>query len=193
MTSKDYKERLKEMSIEERKEMYRINKHDVELIKIMIKMQEKLDEQILKEHNISEINEDFLNIAILDEIGELTHELKGEWCWWKNTQAPVDKEKVLEELVDIWHFVLSHSNHFVKKDYIYEKQMSRINDQIKVCCSEVMRTGFADKLVSLIKCKNFRIIKLIFISLFLGFSVEDVYKAYCDKNKVNYQRLKEGY
>ena len=38
-------------------------------------MQEKLDEQILKEHNISEINEDFLNIAILDEIGELTQKL----------------------------------------------------------------------------------------------------------------------
>lgn len=77
MTSKDYKERLKEMSIEERREMYRINKHDVELIKEMLKIQEKLDEQILKSHNILEINEDFLNIAILDEIGELTHELKG--------------------------------------------------------------------------------------------------------------------
>lgn len=40
MTSKDYKERLKEMSIKERKEMYRINKHDVELIKIMLQMEE---------------------------------------------------------------------------------------------------------------------------------------------------------
>ena len=39
MTSKDYKERLKEMSIEERREMYRINKHDVELIKEMLQMQ----------------------------------------------------------------------------------------------------------------------------------------------------------
>ena len=193
MTSKDYKERLKEMSIEERREMYRINKHDVELIKEMLQMQEKLDEQILKSHNILEINEDFLNIAILDEIGELTHELKGEWCWWKNTQASVDKEKVLGELVDVWHFVLSYSNHFVKQDYIFEKHMSRINDQIKVCYGEVMRTGFANKLVSLIKCERFRIIKLIFISLFLGFTIEDVYQAYCDKNKVNYQRLKEGY
>ena len=27
----------------------------------------------------------------------------------------------------------------------------------------------------------------------LGFSIEDVYKAYLDKNKINYQRLKEGY
>ena len=43
-------------------------------------------------------------MAILDEIGELTHELKANWCWWKKTQAPVDNEKVLGELVDIWHF-----------------------------------------------------------------------------------------
>lgn len=166
---------------------------DIKLIKEMLQMQKKLDEAIMKEYELTEIKWKDLELAILDEIGELTHELKGEWCWWKNTQAPVDKEKVLEELVDIWHFVLSHSNHFVKKDYIYEKQMSRINDQIKVCCSEVMRTGFADKLVSLIKCKNFRIIKLIFISLFLGFTIEQVYEAYCGKNKINYQRLKEGY
>ena len=193
MTGKDYKERLKEISIEDKKKMYCINKHDIELIKIMKEMQKKLDEQILKSHNILEINEDFLNIAILDEIGELTHELKYEWCWWKKGQAPVDKEKVLGELVDIWHFVLSYSNHFVKNDYILEKHMSRINDQIRFCCGEVTRTGFANKLVSLIKCKNFRIIKLIFISLFLGFSIEDVYEAYCEKNKINYQRLKEGY
>lgn len=34
---------------------------------------------------------------------------------------------------------------------------------------------------------------LIAVSLCLGFTIEDVYKAYCDKNKINYQRLKEGY
>ena len=34
---------------------------------------------------------------------------------------------------------------------------------------------------------------LIAITEYLGFSVEQVYKAYCDKNKINYQRLKEGY
>ena len=68
MTGKDYKERLKEISIKERKEMYRINKHDVELIKIMLQMQEKLDEQILKEHNISEINEDLLRNQDIEEI-----------------------------------------------------------------------------------------------------------------------------
>lgn len=31
------------------------------------------------------------------------------------------------------------------------------------------------------------------ITEYLGFTIEDVHKAYCDKNKVNDQRLKEGY
>ena len=31
------------------------------------------------------------------------------------------------------------------------------------------------------------------ITEYLGFTIEDVYQAYCGKNKINYQRLKEGY
>ena len=87
-----------------------MTKKDVELIKEMLKMQAKLDEAIMKEYGLKEIDEEKLSFAILDEIGELTHELKANWCWWKKTQAPVDKEKVLGELVDIWHFVLSWQN-----------------------------------------------------------------------------------
>lgn len=34
---------------------------------------------------------------------------------------------------------------------------------------------------------------LIAITEHLGFTIKQVYKAYCDKNKINYQRLKEGY
>lgn len=38
-----------------------------------------------------------------------------------------------------------------------------------------------------------RVEALIAITEYLGFTIEQVYQAYCDKNKVNYQRLKEGY
>lgn len=85
---------------------------EIELIKEMLKMQKKLDEAIMEEYGLEELDEEKLNLAILDEIGELTHELKANWCWWKKTQAPVDKEKVLGELVDVWHFVLSWQNNF---------------------------------------------------------------------------------
>jgi hypothetical protein len=38
-----------------------------------------------------------------------------------------------------------------------------------------------------------RVEALIAITEYLGFTIERVYEAYCDKNKINYQRLKEGY
>lgn len=85
---------------------------DIELIRKMLKMQAKLDEAIMKEYGLYTIDEEKLSFAILDEVGELTHELKGNWCYWKKTQPPVDGEKVLGELVDIWHFVLSWQNNF---------------------------------------------------------------------------------
>ena len=66
---------------------------EFELIKEMLQMQKKLDEAIMKEYGLTEINEENLRMAILDEVGELTHELKGNWCWWKKTQAPVDTDK----------------------------------------------------------------------------------------------------
>lgn len=85
---------------------------ELRMIETMLKKQSKLDESIMSAYGLTEIDRENLDMAILDEIGELTHELKGEWCWWKKTQAPVDDEKVLGELVDIWHFVLSWQNNF---------------------------------------------------------------------------------
>ena len=67
--------------------------NDVELIKKMLVMQAKLDEAIMKEYGLICIYEENLSFAILDEVGELTHELKANWCWWKKTQAPVDEKK----------------------------------------------------------------------------------------------------
>ena len=79
----------------------------------MLDMQRRLDDKVEEVHNCT-IGIENLEMALLDEIGELTHELKYTWCWWKKTQAPVDKEKVLGELVDIWHFILSWQNHFMR-------------------------------------------------------------------------------
>ena len=167
---------------------------EFKLIKEMLQMQAKLDEAIMKEYGLNEINEENLRMAILDEVGELTHELKGEWCWWKKTQAPVDDKKVLGELVDVWHFVLSYQNHF--------------NDGENGLLNALIFEGNSDNILNLLMTNKYKLSetltdlatlnihkmeRLIAISEYLGFTVEQVYKTYCDKNKVNYQRLKEGY
>ena len=167
---------------------------EFELIKEMLQMQAKLDEAIMNEYGLNEIDEENLRMAILDEVGELTHELKGNWCWWKKTQAPVDNDKVLGELVDIFHFVLSYQNHFNKGEemlcnYLNEKEMS--DTLLERLRAKTINLSFA--LSHLVYYKGSIIAVLIAISEYLGFTIEDVYKAYCNKNKINYQRLKEGY
>ena len=165
-----------------------------ELIKEMLQMQAKLDESIMKEYGLTEIDEENLRMAILDEVGELTHELKGNWCWWKKTQPQVDKEKVLGELVDVWHFVLSYQNHFNKGEemlcnYLNEKEMS--DTLLERLRAKAINLPFA--LSHLVYYKGSIITVLVAISEYLGFTIEQVYEAYCGKNKINYQRLKEGY
>lgn len=167
---------------------------DIELIKEMLQMQSKLDEAIMKEYGLDEIDEEKLCFAILDEVGELTHELKGNWCWWKKTQAQVDKEKVLGELVDVWHFVLSYQNHFIngEKGIEYTCTFKRNSKNI-LSLMRNNKFGLTVAFSDLVSWKWDKLERLTAITEYLGFTIEDVYQAYCDKNKVNYQRLKEGY
>lgn len=171
-----------------------MKKEDIELIKEMLQMQAKLDKAIMDEYELTEIDEEKLRMAILDEVGELTHELKGEWCWWKKTQAPVDMGKVLGELVDVWHFVLSYQNHFNSG----EESLIRFSDEKYSVDVHLRRLRGKEillpvELSNLAKYKLVIITSLITITEYLGFTIEQVYQAYCEKNKVNYQRLKEGY
>ena len=124
-------------------------------------------------------------MALIDEIGELTHELKGDWCWWKKTQKPVDRNKLLEELVDVWHFALSYYNHFggvltiwLEKDYI-EQRIYNID------VNDIISHLITDNSIKLFICVE--------LTYKLGFEIDDVYKAYIDKNKENYERQKRGY
>lgn len=168
--------------------------NNVELIRKMLKMQAKLDKTIMDEYGLTEIDEEKLNMAILDEIGELNHELKANWCWWKKTQAPVDEEKVLGELVDIWHFVLSWQNHFKdgEEGMINARAVVRNSKRI-LNLIKTKEYRLSEELSDLVAWELCKVERLIAITEYLGFNVEQVYKAYCDKNKVNYQRLKEGY
>lgn len=165
-----------------------------ELIKDMLQMQAKLDEAIMNEYGLNEIDEENLRMAILDEVGELTHELKGNWCWWKKTQAPVDDKKVLGELVDIWHFVLSYQNNFNggENGILNSLMLERNSDNI-LNLLMTYEYKLSETLTDLATWNSHKMERLVAISEYLGFTVEQVYEAYCGKNKINYQRLKEGY
>ena len=169
--------------------------NDVELIRKMLRKQARLDQAIMEEYGLDKIYERNLNLAILDEIGELTHELKGNWCWWKKTQAPVDKEKVLGELVDVWHFVLSYTNNFNDGESMFDTGTDEFDRGYKYYLSKTHfnKNALTNLFSELIDSWLEKLVILVIITEYLGFTIEQVYKDYCDKNKINYQRLKEGY
>lgn len=165
---------------------------ELRMIETMLKKQDELNLAIMKEYGLTTISKEQIDLSTLDEIGEFTHELKGDWCWWKKTQAPVDMGKVLGELVDIWHFVLSYQNNINLGEmslYEFEKEKSEVNRILLPMRAE----SLPYVLVYIANCGSYMLETLIAVTEYLGFTIEQVYEAYCGKNKINYQRLKEGY
>ncbi len=159
----------------------------------MFLMQKTLNQNILKEFGQDSMTEEKLELAIIDELGELTHELKGDWCWWKKTQKPVDRKRVLEELVDVYHFVMTSEmmrrysstdkeiDFIVKKYNFYISYFDEIkNERLDYLIGDISAT--CDKLGELLK-----------LTKCLGFKFDEVYQEYLNKNKINYERLKNGY
>jgi dimeric dUTPase (all-alpha-NTP-PPase superfamily) len=129
-------------------------------------------------------------MATLDEIGELTHELKGDWCWWKKSQKPVDRNKVLEELVDVFHFVLIYELLYGSKGYLTD-----CSSKYNYFPIVQMNIGFglANAMIFLLKLADGRLMYLLALSEHLGFSLEEIYIAYMRKNAINHERLESGY
>lgn len=83
-----------------------------EMIKDMLERQKRHDAEVFKKHKITSVSRQQLESALFDELGELMHAQKADWCWWKFTQEPVDVDKVIEEYIDVVHFALMYEIKF---------------------------------------------------------------------------------
>ena len=164
--------------------------NDVELIRKMLKMQAKLDKTIMDEYGLTEIDEEKLNMAILDEVGELTHELKANWCWWKFTQEPKDEAKVFEEYIDVVHFALMYEIKFGAGCYQYEDIKWNYN-KLKTDLGFGQAYAFSC-VISLTRDDNV-LAYVIALGLHLGYSFGEIYNEYIRKNDINKERLAKGY
>lgn len=171
-----------------------MNETDLRLIEAMLKKQDELNSAIMKEFGLTTISKEQIDLATLDEIGEFTHELKGDWCWWKKSQEPVDRNKALEELADVFHFVLIYELLYGKRKYLTDPEQYWGSP-----CSYMpmvqMDIGFgiANALISILKLVDGRLMYLLALSEHLGFCLDEVYAAYMRKNAINMERLKNGY
>lgn len=157
-----------------------------EQLKEMFQMQRTLNKSILDEFSEESMTEEKLELAIIDELGELTHELKGEWCWWKKSQKPVDRKRVLEELVDVYHFVMTWEmldNENLKIEdllYYYSYYISRFGNGVQ---------GDLNDFINNVSIENDKLQYLLDLTERLGFKFDEVYQEYLNKN----ERLKNGY
>lgn len=67
----------------------------------MLKMQAALDKSFMEYMGRTEpLTVEEVEKALFDELGEVNHALKSDWCYWKKSEKPVDREEVKEELSD---------------------------------------------------------------------------------------------
>lgn len=165
-------------------------------IKNIIKMQTDLDKLVFQ-NNQTNYNKThfFRKLAILVEIGEFSNELKIFKFWSKNRK--IDTTKVLDELVDILHFLLSSliaaKSTIVKiqvtipkkgKPEQYNKELTKkiIKFFNQIVCAANNPTEIS-KAIS----------QLINIGLTIGFNWKTIENAYIKKNFVNIERQKNNY
>lgn len=171
-----------------------MNETDLRLIEAMLKKQDELNSAIMKEFGLTTISKEQIDLATLDEIGEFTHELKGDWCWWKKSQEPVDRNKALEELADVFHFVLIYELLYGKRKYLTDpEQYWGSPCSYMPMVQMVIGFGIANALISILKLVDGRLMYLLALSEHLGFCLDEVYAAYMRKNAINMERLKNGY
>lgn len=163
---------------------------EYDLIKEMLHKQAELDKSIMSAYGLTEIDEEKLSFAILDEVGELTHELKGNWCWWKFTQEPKDEAKVFEEYIDVVHFALMYEIKFGSGCYQYEDIKWNYN-KLKTDLGFGQAYAFSC-VISLTRDDNV-LAYVIALGLHLGYSIEEIYNEYIRKNEINKERLAKGY
>lgn len=166
--------------------------NDVYMINNMLTLQMSLDEKILETKEKKDLfSLDNLDMAIIDEIGELTHELKGRWCWWKDNQNPVERQRVLEELVDVWHFVLMkhYKTEGEDKFYSVEDYMNFLYWHFKHGGRIYENYTYIPHFLS----TNYEIDDVLALTYCLGFTLSDVYDEYIHKNQINLARVDNGY
>ncbi|MCA1056394.1 dUTP diphosphatase [Rossellomorea aquimaris] len=160
-------------------------------IEELLHMQKDLDQHIESEHGLED--EDLVDkkiLALLVEAGELANETRSFKFWSK--KAPSEKSIILEEYVDGIHFILSLG---------LEIGLEEIDVNEQHAGGEDLNEQFLHVFKSIVEFREERSVNHFFtmfnqyllLGEVLGFSRDDVYHAYLNKNKVNYERQKEGY
>lgn len=156
----------------------------------LFKLQNNLDERIVKEHNLH--NKSLCSKKILALQVEIS-ELANETCCFKfwSKKGPSSKEKILEEYVDALHFILSLG---------LEKEYSDIKFNCKNYISELTEkfNNIYIDINDFVICPSKDNYKTLFedflcLGIDLGFNWLEIENAYASKNTINHGRQNNEY
>ncbi|CAM4112410.1 dUTP diphosphatase [Mesobacillus thioparans] len=160
---------------------------------IMFEHQKALDDRIIKKHQLEgrDLIENKL-VALLVEIGELANTTRCFKHWSLKPAAP--KEEILEEFVDGIHFFISLAidfgitpGHFVVQEEYIESDLTASFYKLYEYITNIGLIDLESELIAAFS---------LFIGIgekHLGFTWEEIVKAYFEKNEVNHHRQDNGY
>lgn len=160
------------------------------MINELYKIQEDLNNRIVKEHNLDESKlSDDRFMALLVELGELANETRAFKYW--SLKGPSEKDVIIEEFSDVLHFLLTIGIELDKPELsFYDKDSDQ--DLVLLFLSMYNDINIIRSLKS----------KFVYVRLYntfmligqkLGFDEKDIYNSYLEKNKINHKRQDNGY
>ena len=152
-------------------------------IKKMLEAQKELDKANMEKGGITEYPLEMVQTAYRVELGELLQEWK-QFKFWKINKGEIDREKMLEEWADCMHFALSLENYWgfeLEEDIEYRIKVEECISDIYDLCDECF------------KVNDWVLKYTIALGLKLGYTLEELEKAYWRKNKINWERIEGGY
>lgn len=175
-----------------------IKKGEIDInLKKLYELQEELDRYILSKHELGMTSEKLLDkttLAMLVEVGELANTTRCFKHW--STKGMMDKEIVLDELADVWHFFLSIGNQLEIKykpiELLKSIEPTSIGD-LTYLFHELYEN--ISKIQSLYNVPAYNYVGTLLssIAIKLEFTTREVENAYLLKHEENYKRQKEGY
>lgn len=162
----------------------------------LLTQQEKLDSSmrdthgIKKRHWLENMDKEHA-IALNVEKHEFINEAHQTWKYWK--KKPMEMSKVLEEAIDVIHFVMLILN---KPSINVEKTAKQTADWILTFEPLHDRNEVKDAIYNLSDRPNHprQVLTLVLQILdYYGFDVMDILRTYKEKNTKNFERMVEGY
>ncbi|MGP4041636.1 dUTP diphosphatase [Gracilibacillus sp. D59] len=153
-------------------------------------MQRELDNYILAQHDLKNENVfDKKVLALLVEVGELANETRCFKYW--SVKPASEKSVIAEEYVDGIHFILSLGlelglDQYQSDSHTDEKDLTALFHEV------------FHSITDLKEKQTVEAYKQVFDTYLklgekLGFTANDIKKAYVDKNKINFDRQNQGY